>query len=278
MIEREQFTEATQKVDVKMTYSCDNTWTIRSKTLPTYISETNLTDYEVNATTCDLLPTNTHMNNSIEVPWIRCLFNESTCTNETFLGGMPEVCRNSGHNCHTYHKLFDLHRHVWTALTVTLFSVMVSGGLLASYTPATFYTGIVLLVGTMLRPMFVLGSWQMWIWDVTTPDPVIKVIEAVHLHRHEEDLAGEEECYRLLQETFRQPEFFKAITGTSLKGGKADPVLDKMSKEQQDKLEVLNKLEQKGFDVEALKNKMTGGGREDTGEQLEALDDPPTMK
>jgi hypothetical protein len=47
------------------------------------------------------------------------------------------------------------------------------------------------------------------------------------MKRHEEDLIGEEELYRLLQEIIRQPEFIKAITGSCLKGS-MDPIFDKM--------------------------------------------------
>lgn len=157
--------------------------------------------------------------------------------------------------------------------------MLVTGSLLASYSPSTFYTGIVIMVGGLVRGMFVFPSYQMWIWEVTTPDPVIKVIEAVHMYRHEENLVAEEETYRMLQEIFRQPEFFKALSGTSLKGGSADPVLDKLTESQKQKLQTLNLLEQKGFEVTELKNKMTGAGKEDTGDQLQALDDDkPTPK
>ena len=42
------------------------------------------------------------------------------------------------------------------------------------------------------------------------------------------------------------------MTGSSLKGTQ-DPQLDKLSKEDVEKLEHLDRLERKGFDVEALK-------------------------
>jgi hypothetical protein len=62
------------------------------------------------------------------------------------------------------------------------------------------------------------------------------------LYQHEEDLYGEEECYRMLQEIMRQPEFYKSLCGSSLKG-KGDPKLDKLSDEKKNKFMHLDKLE-----------------------------------
>jgi hypothetical protein len=50
------------------------------------------------------------------------------------------------------------------------------------------------------------------------------------MKRHELDLIGEEECYRMIQEIVRQPELVKALTGTSLKGS-IDPAYDKLKPE-----------------------------------------------
>jgi len=108
--------------------------------------------------------------------------------------------------------------NTWTKLTVTLFSVLVSSSLLAAYSPSSFYLSIVYLAGTAIRPIFLFGTWKGWIYEVTNPDPIIKLIEACYLKRHEEDFVGEEEAYRMLQEILRSPELFKAITGSCLKG------------------------------------------------------------
>lgn len=75
------------------------------------------------------------------------------------------------------------------------------------------------------------------------------------MKRHEEDLYMEEENYRCLQEIVRSPELFKALTGSSL-GGSCDPILDKLSPEERKKLEHLEMLQKKGFDVEKLKKKL----------------------
>ena len=86
-------------------------------------------------------------------------------------------------------------------------------------------------------------------WETTYPDTIMKLCEAVVLHRQEVDLIGEEECYRMLQEIVRSVEFHKAITGSSLKG-KLDPAYDNMKKKgDKEKLMMLEDLERKGFDV-----------------------------
>ena len=72
------------------------------------------------------------------------------------------------------------------------------------------------------------------------------------MKRHEEDLIGEEETYRMLQEIVRSPELLKAITGSSLKGS-CDPHLDRLTSEDRAKLQHLDLLERKGFDVSKLK-------------------------
>ena len=75
------------------------------------------------------------------------------------------------------------------------------------------------------------------------------------MKRHEEDLVAEEELYRMLQEIVRQPEFIKAITGSSLKGS-MDPIFDRMPAPLRTKLEHLEILERKGFEVSKLKQQL----------------------
>jgi hypothetical protein len=130
--------------------------------------------------------------------------------------------------------------------------MMVSGSFLAGFSIKTFYTGVVLLAGSSIRPAFLYGTWRGWVYECTHPDAIIKLVEAVYMARHEEDLTGEEETYRMLQEILRQPELFKAITGSTLKGT-CDPSLDRMPKSDQRKMEQLELLSRKGFEVDALK-------------------------
>jgi len=75
------------------------------------------------------------------------------------------------------------------------------------------------------------------------------------MYRHEEDLTGEEESYRMLQEILRQPELFKALTGSNLKGS-CDPMLDQLPEQDRRKMEQLDKLARKGYEVDYLKEKI----------------------
>lgn len=59
----------------------------------------------------------------------------------------------------------------------------------------------------------------------------------------------------MLVEICRSPELFKALTGSSLKGD-CDPKLDKLSQEEQARYKHLERLEQGGFDVDALKKRL----------------------
>jgi len=75
------------------------------------------------------------------------------------------------------------------------------------------------------------------------------------MKRHEEDLIGEEEIYHMLLEIMRSPELFRVLTGSALKGS-IEPSMDKLRESDKQKLINLNRLEQKGFDVGPLKEKL----------------------
>lgn len=90
---------------------------------------------------------------------------------------------------------------------------------------ATFYAGVVLVLGTPLRSALINSFYKAWQYETTMPDAIIKLCEAVVLHRQEVNTTGEEECYRMLQELVRSVELHKAITGSSLRGS-LDPVYD----------------------------------------------------
>ena len=141
---------------------------------------------------------------------------------------------------------------IWYRVKFTLFSMMVSASLFASFNITTFYTTVVLVLGSSLRAAFMFGTWTGFIYELTKPDAVIKLIECCYMKRHEEDLIGEEECYRMLQELIRSPELLKSMTGSNLKGS-CDPLLDKLSDEDLVKMEHLDRLSRKGFEVDNLK-------------------------
>merc|ERR1712127_773592 len=109
-----------------------------------------------------------------------------------------------------------------------------------------------------MRPILVYGTWKGWIYEVTEPQTIIKLVEKCYLARHEENLVEEEEAYRMLQEIIRSPELLKALSGSSL-AGPCSPELDKMTPENIEKLDRLRKLEAKGFDVEELQRNLIKG-------------------
>jgi len=76
--------------------------------------------------------------------------------------------------------------------------MMVSASVFAGSSVTTFYTGVTVVVATMLRPMLITSTYMAFLWETTHPDAVIKLVEACYMKRHEEDLIGEEETYRML--------------------------------------------------------------------------------
>ena len=106
-----------------------------------------------------------------------------------------------------------------------------------------------------MRIALIYSTYTAWMYEITHPDAIIKLIEACYVKRHEEDLVGEEETYRMLQEIVRSPELLKCLTGSSLKGT-LDPANDKLDPEDRKKLEHLEKLERKGFDISKLREEL----------------------
>ena len=141
---------------------------------------------------------------------------------------------------------------VWQRVTLTLLSMLVSASVMAAYNITTFYTGVSIVVGGIVRTAFLYLTHTAWQYETTNPEPVIKLIEYCVQKRHEEDLVAEEEAYRMLQEILRQPELLKTISGSSLKGS-IDPKNDKLTEEDHLKLTHLENMERKGFDVTKIK-------------------------
>ena len=108
----------------------------------------------------------------------------------------PETCELKNKN-QTLFKALDK-QVVWDRVSFTLFSMLVSSSFLASYNLTSFYVGVVVLLGQSIRIALIWPSYKGHIYEITTPDAVISLIEAVYMKRHEEDLIGEEECYRMV--------------------------------------------------------------------------------
>ena len=107
---------------------------------------------------------------------------------------------------------------VWKRVTFMLFSMLVSSSFLASYSITTFYIAVVYVAGSTFRQMFIWPSYKSFMWEAVETDAVLRLIDAIIMKRHEEDIAGEEETYRMLREILMCPELFKSICGSCLRG------------------------------------------------------------
>jgi hypothetical protein len=146
----------------------------------------------------------------------------------------------------------------WITFRMTLFNLLVSGSILSSFNLQTFYTTIVLVISSYMRPICMFYSWCGWIYEASHPEVIIALIEACYLARHEENLYLEEETYRMLIDIMRSPELFKSLTGSNLKGI-TDPHLDHVSEKKKRRLLHLDELEQRGYNIDALRKKELNG-------------------
>jgi len=106
----------------------------------------------------------------------------------------PETCEFVNPN----DKPTEAEVRTWGQLTFVLFSVLVSSSFLATMSPLVFYTSITLIVGQLMRPILIFGTWKGFVYEVTEPMAIIKLVEKCYLARHEENLVEEEEAYRML--------------------------------------------------------------------------------
>lgn len=154
-----------------------------------------------------------------------------------------------------YDRMSDIHdpSHTWVRVKFTLFSMLVSSSFFAQYNVMTFYTGVVVLAGASIRLALIFRTFMGWQLEITSPDPIIKIVEGIYMKRHECDLAGEEECYRMLQEIMRSLELLKLLSGSSLRGS-IDPIYDKMTETDKKKYTALDELERRGFDISKMRD------------------------
>ena len=103
------------------------------------------------------------------------------------------------------------------------FSQEIGVGMIQGYSVLTFYTGVILIMGMYLRPVFIFWSNRAFIYEMTYPDPMLRLCESVHLMRHQENLKEEEVNYRTLVEILRSPELLKSLTGSYARGGTFAP-------------------------------------------------------
>jgi hypothetical protein len=69
---------------------------------------------------------------------------------------------------------------------------------IAEYSPLAWYTAMVFGTYTMFRTMTIWYLNYGWYYELTHPEALMKLVEGVYLKRHEEDLVGEEEFYRMI--------------------------------------------------------------------------------
>jgi len=89
-------------------------------------------------------------------------------------------------------------RDYYARFNFTLFSMFVSGSFLAGFSVKTFYLTVAYVLSGTVRVSFIFGTWKGFIYEITDPMAIIKVMEACYMYRFEQDLYNEEECYRIV--------------------------------------------------------------------------------
>ena len=86
-----------------------------------------------------------------------------------------------------------------------------------TYPLMTFYVSIVYVLSKLFRASLVPITAAMFIDDSPDPDDVLMLIETINLYRLKDQMVQEEELFFLLKDIMRSPQFFKAITGDTIK-------------------------------------------------------------
>lgn len=156
-----------QRNDLKITFSCPDQWEISAKQVPTVYTAAENMILDADPSTCKL-------RGDINNPYVKKV-----------LDGIDKKHNDNGSN-------------TWDRVRFTLLSMLISSSFLASFNITTFYTGVSVVVGGMARKMFINLTFMSWQFETTNPDVIIKLIEYIVQKRHEMDLVGEEEGYRML--------------------------------------------------------------------------------
>lgn len=220
---QDEIVKRNQRHDILLEFRCPDRWLVRAAIKPTIVNDTMLAQTKVD-------------------PKQNCKY---------LYKKMQDKVKFDKHGHQLTHNKIRPKKDVkkiFTRFSFTLFSMYVSGSFLASFNVTTFYTTLVLMIGGQIRLIFIYGTWRGFIYEITHPDAIIKVVEACYMFRHEQELYKEEESYRMIVEIVRTPDLLKALSGSTLKGD-VDPLLDKFSEADKKKLSHLNKFELKGFEV-----------------------------
>lgn len=76
-------------------------------------------------------------------------------------------------------------REMFTRFNFVLFSMFVSGSFLAGYSVKSFYVLIAYGLSGTVRISFIFGTWKGFIYEITDPMAMIKVMEACYVYRFE---------------------------------------------------------------------------------------------
>lgn len=68
-------------------------------------------------------------------------------------------------------------------LKVYSFSAKVVDSMLAGYSLLSFYTGIVIVIGTAMRAALFNYTYTAFVMEINEPEPLIKLCECVHIFR-----------------------------------------------------------------------------------------------
>ena len=109
------------------------------------------------------------------------------------------------------------------AMEFIMFNQRVQVGWLQGYSIMAFYTGIILTLGMYLRPIFIFTTNRAFIYEINYPDPMIRLVESIHLAKARGDLVTEEFNFRMLQDILRSPELLHILTGNNMKSVSVAP-------------------------------------------------------
>lgn len=205
---------------MKLIYACDGTWEVFAKNRPTvvnkYVRKALLVD--PNSTDCSL--------KKPHWPLVKKgKFRDNITLRKELTAKAGWFADKSNLENFQYFRTNSANWNEFGTWEVALFSLPIMVSFLAEFDPTTFY----LTVSLALAPILITAlRWQTYMGflnEIARPRGVIKLLEAVHLHRHEENLPAEEETYYLVVEIIRSPELLRAMSGSRIRGS-ASPELD----------------------------------------------------
>ena len=97
-----------------------------------------------------------------------------------------------------------------------VYSEKLSPDLLREFTVLTIYTSVVLVLGSLVRQMFVTGTERIQFQMMSNTDSLLVLCEQIIIMRRQGRLDREEQLYFTLMEVFRSTELIKELTGPIL--------------------------------------------------------------